>query len=293
MRSRLFCRFGIVTLLISLMVGALPSPGAAFEVRGLKTPESFIADPSGSAYFISNINGKPTEKDNNGFITRLDEKGKITNLKWVEGGKEGITLHAPKGMAVIDEVLYVTDIDFVRGFHTRTGELLHDLDLSDHGPKFLNDLTSDGEGNLYVTDMVANRVLRIDTRNQHQITLLSEDDNLRGPNGIVFDAVKGRLVVVTWDSGAVLGVGLDGRVEVLLNSKGLKNLDGVDLDEGGNLYISSFTDGRIYKISPDFRRVKIFREGLTTPADINLDLANRLVLIPFFKADKARTQRLR
>jgi len=59
---------------------------SAFEVQGLKTPESFIADPSTGNYFISNINGGgPGGKDDDGFITKLDKDGKVINLAFVDG----------------------------------------------------------------------------------------------------------------------------------------------------------------------------------------------------------------
>ena len=273
----------------------LPLSGLAhaFEVKGLRTPESFIVDPSTGAYFMSNINGKPTQKDNNGFITKLDKTGKIIKLKFVEGGKKGVTLHAPKGLAVIDSILYATDIDFVRGFDKETGEPVYDLDFTEYGSAFLNDLTHDSEGNLYATDMLAQMILKIETRNGNKASVLVKDARLNGPNGIVVNPQTGNLIVVTWDTGSILDVDPAGQIRVLLDSQGLKNLDGVDLDEAGNLYTSSFTDGRIYKISPDFKKVKLFKEGLNSPADINMDRANHLLLIPFFNENKARTEKTR
>jgi sugar lactone lactonase YvrE len=278
------------TILLPIFVGDYAQ---AFEVKGLKTPESFITDPTTGDYFISNINGKPTEKDNNGFITKLDKTGKIIKLKFVEGGKEGVMLHAPKGLAIIDHTLYVTDIDTVKSFDTETGNPVHHLDLTDVAPAFLNDLAHDSEGNLYVTDMVANMILKIETRNGQKTSVLVKDPRLGGPNGIVVHPQTGNLMVSTWDTGSILEVDPTGQIRVLLDSKGLKNLDGIDLDDTGNIYTSSFTDGRIYKISPDFKKVKLFKEGLTTPADINLDRANQLLLIPSFNGNKARTEKLK
>ena len=284
-------------MLILTVSQAIPTilPGGqayAFEVKGLKTPESFITDPATGEYYISNINGKPTEKDNNGFITKLDKRGKIIKLKFVEGGKEAITLHAPKGLDIIDNVLYVTDIDFVKGFDKETGKAVENLDLTEFGSTFLNDLTHDSEGNLYVTDMISHMILKIETRNGHKTSVLVKDEHLRGPNGIIVNPQTSSLIVVTWDSGSILEVDPTGQIRVLLDSKGLRNLDGVDLDDAGNLYTSSFTDGRIYKITPDFKKVKLFKEGLTSPADINLDRANKLVLIPSFNGNKARTEKI-
>ncbi|MBI4715890.1 MAG: hypothetical protein HY760_08145, partial [Nitrospirae bacterium] len=73
-------------------------------------------------------------------------------LRFVEGGKSGVTLHAPKGLAVVGDVLYVTDIDAVRGFDKETGNVLHTIDLKKKGALFLNDLTVDDQGVLYVSD---------------------------------------------------------------------------------------------------------------------------------------------
>ncbi len=297
MRFKFSGRFRYTTFILLLaQIGlfvCFSKSAQAFEVKGLKTPESFIADPTTGNYFISNINGKPTEKDNNGFITKLDRTGKIIKLKFVEGGKDGVTLHAPKGLAIIDNVLYVTDIDTVKSFDKETGNPVHNLDLTEVGPVFLNDLTHDSEGNLYVTDMVANMILKIETRNGQKTSILVKDPHLGGPNGIVVNPQTGNLIVATWDTGSILEVDPTGQIRFLLSSKGLKNLDGIDLDDAGNIYTSSFTDGRIYKISPDFKRVKLFKEGLTTPADINLDRANQLVLIPSFNGNKARTEKLK
>jgi DNA-binding beta-propeller fold protein YncE len=265
----------------------------AFEVKGLKTPKSFIVDPTTGNYFISNINGKPTEKDNNGFITKLDRTGKIVKLKFVEGGKDGVTLHAPKGLAIIGDVLYVADIDTVRSFDKETGNPLINFDLTEVSPAFLNDLTHDSDGNLYATDRIENMILKIETRNAQKTSILAKDPLLGGPNGIVFNPQTGNLIVASRDTGSILEVDPTGQVRPLLRSKGLKKLDGIDLDDDGNIYTSSFSDGRIYKIRSDFKRVKLFKEGLTTPADINLDRLNRLVLIPSFNGNKARTEKLK
>jgi DNA-binding beta-propeller fold protein YncE len=288
------CYIALLLLLFPMGLSAFFSDDVqAFEVKGLKTPKSFIVDPVTGNYFISNINGKPTEKDNNGFITKLDKTGKIVKLKFVEGGKDGITLHAPKGLAVIDNILYVTDIDTVKSFDKETGNPINNLDLTELGPTFLNDLTHDAEGNLYVTDMVANMILKIETQNGQKTSILVKDPLLGGPNGIVVNPQTGNLMVVSWDTGSILEVDLTGQIRPLLNSKGLRKLDGIDLDDAGNIYTSSFTDGRIYKIRPDFKRVKLFKEGLTTPADISLDQVNQLVLIPSLNGNKARTEKLK
>src|SRR6266513_545668 len=78
-----------------------PPPGATklTVVEGFLTPESVLHDPVQDIYFVSNINGGPTTKDNNGFISRVRPDGAVENLKFIEGGHGGVTLNAPSVIA--------------------------------------------------------------------------------------------------------------------------------------------------------------------------------------------------
>ena len=48
--------------------------------EGLKTPESVCYNPTDQYLFVSNINGQPTEKDGNGFISAAELRHVMTNL---------------------------------------------------------------------------------------------------------------------------------------------------------------------------------------------------------------------
>ena len=62
----------------------------------LKTPESVVYAPKQDILLVSNIDGKPDQKDQKGFISKVSlSSGSITELNWLTG------LDAPKGMAFI------------------------------------------------------------------------------------------------------------------------------------------------------------------------------------------------
>ncbi|MGH7209830.1 MAG: hypothetical protein ACREIL_10670, partial [Nitrospiraceae bacterium] len=82
---------------LSLLALSTPVVAEALQVTGLQTPQSFVADPSGEQYFISNVNGDPGVEDNNGFITKLDRAGKVVKLQFIQGGDGETVLHAPQG----------------------------------------------------------------------------------------------------------------------------------------------------------------------------------------------------
>src|SRR5207253_5258061 len=112
-----------------------PAPAATkvLTVEGFLTPESVLHDTTQDIYFVSNINGSPTAKDNNGFISRVRPDGAVENLKFIEGGKNGVTLHGPKGLALWGDTLWVADIDVVRGFNARTGASIDSVSLASLG----------------------------------------------------------------------------------------------------------------------------------------------------------------
>ncbi len=262
---------------------------SAFEVQGLKTPESFIADPSTGNYFISNINGGgPGGKDDDGFITKLDKDGKVINLIFVDGKNKDIILNAPKGLDIIGNILYVSDIDFVRGFDKETGKLLYDLDFKAFNPSSLNDLTHDSQGNLYVSDWISNMIFKIETKNNNKISVVAKGNTLGGPNGLNIHPKTNKLINVTWETGKVQEIDSSGSVKTIVEDKRFKTLDGIDFDNNGNMFVSSFTGGEVYKITPDLK-VDVFLKGLTSPADINIDRKNNLLLIPSFEGNSAKT----
>ncbi len=100
------------------MAAALIVAGAAFvgacaqqpvvlwETTGLKTPELALPVPAEGFAYVSNVAGKPTDKDGNGFISKVSlADGKIIALEWAKG------LDAPKGLALAGGKLYASDID--------------------------------------------------------------------------------------------------------------------------------------------------------------------------------------
>lgn len=106
---------------------ATPSGSITVAEVGFATPESVLHDAIADVYLVSNINGHPLQPDGNGFISRLSPSGEVVDLKWIDGEAEGVTLNAPKGMAIVGEVFYVADIDVVRMFDRTTGSPLGEI----------------------------------------------------------------------------------------------------------------------------------------------------------------------
>ncbi len=64
----------------------------------LKDPESVAYESKQQVLFVSNINGQPDQKDQNGFISKVSpSNGSIIELNWIT------TLNAPKGIAISND----------------------------------------------------------------------------------------------------------------------------------------------------------------------------------------------
>ena len=263
-------------------------PARAFTLSNFDSPESMIVDSQDGAYYVSNVNGAPDAKDGNGYISKINSKGTLVIQKYI-GGKPGQpVLDAPKGMVILGKILFVTDIDSIKGFDKETAKLIITIDLSKAGAKFLNDITADRTGVLYASDTLMNQIFKIDSKKNYEVSVLKTSFEITGPNGLTINPKTKNLVVVAWQGGEILEVTPEGKVHQL--KKGLWALDGVDSDGHGNLYVSSFEKGEIYKI-PYFGRgpISVFLSGLTTPADISFDWKNSELLIPSFKGNSVTT----
>ena len=109
--------------------GASRSPWTA--CRRPRPPGSI---PSWASTSWPTSTGIPRSKDGNGYISRLTRDGKMDSLKFIAGGRGGVTLNAPKGMAIEGDTLWVADIDAARAFDKRTGKPIATVNLKGKAP---------------------------------------------------------------------------------------------------------------------------------------------------------------
>jgi sugar lactone lactonase YvrE len=269
------------------------------QVDSLQTPESVLWDSAQDVYFISNVNGNPNVKDNNGFISRVKPDSGVENLRFIAGGQDGVILHAPKGLALHGDTLWVTDIDAVRAFNAKTGRPLRMVDLRAQGAVFLNDVVFGPDGALYITDTGiqydsagnmshpgTDRIYRI-TSNR-RVSVAAEGDSLQRPNGITWDATGNRFIVVAFGGPSVFSWKLGDKTPTLI-AQGPGGFDGVVM-AGGKVLVSSWTDSTVsaYQNGSEAKLI----EGVAGPADIGYDAKRNRVMIPLFTQNRVEIWQL-
>jgi sugar lactone lactonase YvrE len=294
--------FGVCAVALSLAAcggerAAEPrDPNAPIAVvdRGLATPESVLWDATRELWYVSNINGAPTAKDNNGYILRLTADGAMMDsLPFINGADDDITLHAPKGMALVGDTLWVADIDHVRGFNVVTGMEVAAIDLQSLGATFLNDVAAGPDGTVYITDSGiafdatgnvlhpgASRVFSLTGRSAREAVVLPRES---AANGIAWDPSRGAWLIVAFNSPDIFAW-TPGAASVDVVGQGPGGGDGVIILADGRVLYSSWADSSLTLFENGTSAT--LRKGLPNPADLGYDPARGIVAVPLFSSDR-------
>lgn len=250
--------------------------------EGFSGPEAVRYDPDQDVYFVGNFNGSGSALDNNGFISRMSPEGEIAALRFIAGGANGVTLHAPRGMTIVGDTLWVADVDAVRGFDRRTGAALASIDFSKADVGFLNDVAPGPDGGLYVTDTGRNLIYRIAGGT---FTTALENRRLGSPNGITWDAAGRRFIIVPYGGGHDIfswqqgGTGME-----KIGTSGGGKFDGVEVLSGGRILVASQSDSSLH-LFVNGRGAPIIRTA-GAPADIAVDTKRNRVAVPYISLDR-------
>ncbi|MCF2493492.1 SMP-30/gluconolactonase/LRE family protein [Dyadobacter chenhuakuii] len=231
----------------------------------LPVPESVFYSAKNKILYVALIDGKPGEKDGKGGIAKVGLDGKIVAKDWITG------LHAPKGMGVMGDKLYVADVTDLVEIDLKSGKILKKHAVE--GSVFLNDVTIDAEGNIYVSDSSTKKVHLI--KDGKVSTFL---EGLNGPNGVL--AVGSDLLVA--DAGTLKKVSSTKEISVLAEGMD-KSTDGIEQVVPGE-YIVSCWAGVVYYVKSDGTKQELLNTSAdkTNSADIGYDSVKKIVYVPTF-----------
>ena len=249
-----------------------------WEVDGLAMPESVLWDAGTRLFYVSSMGVDPMAKDGDGSIATIDAAGTVQDMAFATG------LDSPKGMAVSDGTLFVSDIDSVKAIDMASGQVT--ATYTGAGVVFLNDVTIGTDGTVYVSDTFGNAVFKLAGE---QLELVAQGEGLGGANGLM-PGPEGKLLVA--NLGDVSGgfenivpgwvVSLDlasGAIEPYGATEPPGILDGIVSDGKGGVILTDNGAGTVLHQMPG-GAPEVIAKIAAGAADLDYDSAAGVVLVP-------------
>jgi sugar lactone lactonase YvrE len=271
-------------LLAEEAVSNQPALEALWHTKDLRVPESVLwhqqqnNGKTDTLLFVSEIDGQGSAADGVGGVALLNSDGTIRNKDWLRG------LNAPKGLAVYQGKLYIADLTEVVIVDIASAKILQKIKAPDS--VFLNDVTVDAKGVVYISDTRKNRIYKLE---QNQISIWL--DNVEAANGL--KVVGEQLYIAAGDK--LL------KLDLTDNSKTIKQVaigfaeraDGLESVGNGDFIVSCWA-GLVYYVSADgsIKELLDTRALKLNTADIGWDQATRTLYIPTFLGNSVQAYQL-
>lgn len=263
--------------------------GIAWETESIfKLPESVIYDEKNDVLYVSNIVNHPFKKDGSGFISKLSLTGEVLELEWIK------ELNAPKGLTIVNDKLYIADIDELVEVDIANSKILNKYKAS--GSVCMNDVTHDKYGNVYVGDTYTDSIYRLNSFGQLPLWFYSPG---LAPNGMHIDNENSKMIIGNWGavmegwgtpelSGSLKSIDLNTKKLKNMGSKPIGNLDGVESDGKGGYYVTDWSATKLYSVNKNGRAkmLKQLSEEGKGAADHEVILDKNLMIIPIMVENK-------
>ena len=250
------------------------------ETTGLSHAESVIYDENYNRLYVS-VQGEQEPGD--GGIVTMDLEGNIINKRFTTG------LNNPKGLAILGDWIYVSDVTELVGINRQTGEILKRYPVGDE--HFLNDVTVDDDNNVYVSDMRTSSIYQL--KGSSKLIKWISSPLLENPNGLL--ALNNTIYVAAWGlPSKVEGQNSKGRfIKVDINSKKIENitvdpqgnLDGVQVFDDNHFLISDWRAGTISIAAKNGSFKPFFRSEMSV-GDILYIRDKQLLALPLNRQNK-------
>ncbi|SNR43622.1 hypothetical protein SAMN06265371_10321 [Lutibacter agarilyticus] len=272
--------FKVVFLFVFLL--NILSIQAQYDNYKYDAPDQVVWHASSKTWFVSNLGGGISlEKDSNGWISRIDQKGNFIAPFWI-GKEEG--MHAPSGMTITDDYLYVVDRDGVYQIDIANQKIETFIEIPDG--EFLNDIVRAENGDLYISDFFGNKIYKI-VANSKEVKVWLKTDRLEAPDGLYID--QGSLIVASWGVLSKAGTFETSKLGDILNinlktkkitalAKEVGNLEGIT-KAGNYYYITDWASGKLLKVNSKKGSAIDFIIGLNHPTDP--DFSEELQILAF------------
>lgn len=269
----------IISVIICIPLFSLQTDAQLIKIREidsvLKAPESVAYDAIRNCLYISNYNKYPRNgmMYNEDYITKADLDGNILETVFVNG------LTCPTGICVLKNRLYIVE---------RFGLVVYDLQLDKvenryriNDTRFLNDVTVDPEGTVYISDSDSDVIYRI--KNGKLERWLNREE-INKTNGILIDGIN-LLAGVNADN-SLKAVNINDMTITRIATLPPGIIDGIK--KCGDDYLVSIYEGNLYLVSKSGEVTELLntRSEQIFCADFEYIDEMNLLIVPALKNNK-------
>jgi sugar lactone lactonase YvrE len=230
----------------------------------LRMPESAIYDEKRDRLYVTNY-----FRGGNEFISKVRLDGEIEELEWIAG------LNRPTGMFVRVDQLWVVDRTGLNQVDIESGEVVGKYPAP--GARFLNDVTIDESGTVYVSDSAGSKLYRLEG---DQLAVWLEGESVVNPNAMLADS--DRLLYGSAGDGCLRSIAVADRQVTTIACLGDGALiDGLRCDGSGSYIVSDY-NGRVLRVTADGQQTELVNTTSSgaLAADLEFIPEKQLLIIP-------------
>jgi sugar lactone lactonase YvrE len=223
------------------------------ETNELPAAESVVYDKEKNILYVS---CQAADEPGDGSIAKVSLEGEILNPKFTAG------LNNPKGIAIVGDKLYVADLLELVEINRETGDIIKKY--TEDSVKFLNDVTVDKDGNVYVSDMFNSAIYKLDKDRNFKEWFISPE--MENPNGLL--AIGDEIYLAGWGrftdgkpafapKGCFQKINMNTMEITKISADTLGNLDGIQVNDENSFIVSDWRGGKVFRIAKTGETVEL------------------------------------
>jgi hypothetical protein len=233
----------------------------------LSVAESVLLDLTHNTLYVSCVNGPASNDNGNSFIAKVSLDGRVIDRNFTQ------QLNATKGMCILGDKLYVTEMKQLVEIDLATGKVVKRYPVE--GALFLNDLAADAAtGSIYISDSSTEQlwVLR-----NGKMNVFAEGASFKNLNALL---LQGRTLLIGNVKGSFSSLDLKTKkvTPITVLESGIDGITAL----GKKNYLLTETTGRIWRLSTNGNKLLLSdtSEDKISAADTDYDTSTHTLYVP-------------